>query len=181
MGVTRMAGVAAAHFGRDLEIGASPWIATIIDDARRDGVALLVLPDASLGGYLSTCATPTREPPPALDPEARAAGWPAPPATWSCASASARPPADPLQLGGLPQRRRGARPHRKVHQPAGESAVYAAGDRFVAFDTPVGRIGMLIDYDKTFPESARTLAARRRRDPGVPVGLAGEHHRRAPR
>ena len=30
--------------------------------------------------------------------------------------------------------------------------------RFAAFDTPVGRIGMLIDYDKTFPESARTLA-----------------------
>jgi predicted amidohydrolase len=47
--------------------------------------------------------------------------------------------------------------HRKVHQPAGESIAYSAGDRFSAFDTPVGRIGMLIDYDKTFPESARTL------------------------
>jgi predicted amidohydrolase len=48
--------------------------------------------------------------------------------------------------------------HRKVHQPAGESLVYAAGDTFAAFDTPVGRLGMLIDYDKTFPEAARTLA-----------------------
>jgi predicted amidohydrolase len=48
--------------------------------------------------------------------------------------------------------------HRKVHQPAGESEAYAAGDSFRTFDTPVGRIGMLIDYDKTFPESARTLA-----------------------
>jgi predicted amidohydrolase len=48
--------------------------------------------------------------------------------------------------------------HRKVHLPAGENAVYAAGDSFTAFDTPVGRMGMLIDYDKTFPESARTLA-----------------------
>jgi predicted amidohydrolase len=47
--------------------------------------------------------------------------------------------------------------HRKVHQPAGESIAYSAGERFSAFDTPVGRIGMLIDYDKTFPESARTL------------------------
>ncbi len=28
--------------------------------------------------------------------------------------------------------------HRKVHQPAGESLVYAAGDTFGAFDTPVG-------------------------------------------
>jgi predicted amidohydrolase len=48
--------------------------------------------------------------------------------------------------------------HRKVHQPAGEAIAYAPGDRFDAFDTPVGRLGMLIDYDKTFPESARTLA-----------------------
>lgn len=35
--------------------------------------------------------------------------------------------------------------------------MYAPGDEFTAFDTPVGRIGMLIDYDKTFPESARSL------------------------
>ena len=48
--------------------------------------------------------------------------------------------------------------HRKVHQPAGEALAYLAGDAFAAFDTPVGRMGMLIDYDKTFPESARTLA-----------------------
>jgi predicted amidohydrolase len=48
--------------------------------------------------------------------------------------------------------------HRKVHQPAGESLVYAAGTRFAPFDTPAGRIGLLIDYDKTFPEAARTLA-----------------------
>lgn len=48
--------------------------------------------------------------------------------------------------------------YRKVHQPAGESLTYLAGDRFDSFDTPVGRVGMLIDYDKTFPEAARTLA-----------------------
>jgi hypothetical protein len=48
--------------------------------------------------------------------------------------------------------------HRKVHLPAAESTVYAPGDGFATFDTPVGRVGMLIDYDKTFPESARTLA-----------------------
>ena len=45
-----------------------------------------------------------------------------------------------------------------MHLPAGETAAYSPGDRFEAFDTPAGRIGMLIDYDKTFPESARSLA-----------------------
>jgi nitrilase len=48
--------------------------------------------------------------------------------------------------------------HRKVHLPAGETAAYRPGEGFAAFDTPVGRLGMLIDYDKTFPESARSLA-----------------------
>jgi predicted amidohydrolase len=48
--------------------------------------------------------------------------------------------------------------HRKVHQPPGEIGVYAAGRSFAAFDTPAGRIGLLIDYDKTFPEAARSLA-----------------------
>jgi predicted amidohydrolase len=48
--------------------------------------------------------------------------------------------------------------HRKVHQPLGEDASYSSGDRFHAFDTPVGRLGMMICYDKAFPESARALA-----------------------
>jgi predicted amidohydrolase len=39
--------------------------------------------------------------------------------------------------------------HRKVHLPAGEIAAYQAGNGFAAFDTPIGRLGMLIDYDKT--------------------------------
>jgi predicted amidohydrolase len=48
--------------------------------------------------------------------------------------------------------------HRKVHLPAGEVAWYRAGDGFEAVTTPVGRIGLLVDYDKTFPEAARCLA-----------------------
>ncbi|HSL07555.1 MAG TPA: carbon-nitrogen hydrolase family protein, partial [Pseudonocardiaceae bacterium] len=48
--------------------------------------------------------------------------------------------------------------HRKVHQPLREDASYGAGNRFAAFDTPVGRLGMMICYDKAFPESARALA-----------------------
>jgi len=45
-----------------------------------------------------------------------------------------------------------------VHQPLGEDASYAAGNSFAAFDTPAGRIGMMICYDKAFPEAARALA-----------------------
>lgn len=48
--------------------------------------------------------------------------------------------------------------YRKVHQPLGENLCYRAGDKYEAFDTPVGRMGMQICYDKAFPEAARTLA-----------------------
>ena len=40
----------------------------------------------------------------------------------------------------------------------GEGASYDVGDDFRAFDSPIGRMGMLICYDKAFPESARSLA-----------------------
>ncbi len=48
--------------------------------------------------------------------------------------------------------------HRKVHIPPSEARSYRPGERFAAFDTPVGRLGMLTCYDKMFPESARALA-----------------------
>jgi N-carbamoylputrescine amidase len=48
--------------------------------------------------------------------------------------------------------------HRKVHQPLSGDSTYRAGNGFSAFDTPVGRIGMMICYDKAFPESTRSLA-----------------------
>ena len=47
---------------------------------------------------------------------------------------------------------------RKVHLPPAERFAFKAGDGFAAFDTPVGRIGMLLCYDKLFPEAARELA-----------------------
>lgn len=156
-------GAVAAHFGRQVD-RALPKIEGIIADARAAGVRLLVLPDATLGGYLSDLAEPDPGDLPvtvAVDgPEVarvrRAAGDlivclglaepvpGAPDMRWNtavCCSAAG--------VWGL---------HRKVHRPLNESRVYAAGDRFAAFDTPVGRIGMLIDYDKTFPEAARALA-----------------------
>jgi N-carbamoylputrescine amidase len=48
--------------------------------------------------------------------------------------------------------------HRKVHLPPAELGAFAPGDSFAAFDTPLGRVGMLVCYDKVFPEAARTLA-----------------------
>ena len=45
-----------------------------------------------------------------------------------------------------------------MHLPPAERFAYAAGDGFAAFDTPVGRVGMLLCYDKLFPEASRALA-----------------------
>ena len=160
MGVTRMAGVAAA-FGRDLDFDLAR-ITTIVDQARRAGVGLLVLPDAALGGYLDDLRDPDPESlPPALTPDD--------PLLAKIADVAAEMVVclGYCEAGPQGQRYNSAiclcgdgmlGTHRKVHQPAGESAAYSPGDVFAAFDTPAGRVGMLIDYDKTFPESARTLA-----------------------
>ena len=48
--------------------------------------------------------------------------------------------------------------HRKIHLPLREDRFTTPGEQLIAFDTPAGRIGMLICYDKAFPEAARTLA-----------------------
>jgi predicted amidohydrolase len=153
-------GATAASFGRDLSFDLDR-IAALIEAARRSEVSLLVLPDAALGGYIDDLRNPDRSAlPPALaldDPHLRKV---------------AELAADMVVCLGFCEADGDRRynsavcvsgdgilgHHRKVHQPAGESAAYTAGDRFAAFDTPAGRLGMLIDYDKTFPESARTLA-----------------------
>jgi predicted amidohydrolase len=156
---------AAAHFGRDLDF-CLRRVATLVEHARQAGAALLVLPDAALGGYLADIRFPAPDAlPPALEPDSEylrevstlaaemvvclgyceagtgAAGGPLRYNAAVC-----------LTGDGVLGR------HRKVHQPPGEAAVYAAGDGFTAFDTPAGRLGLLIDYDKTFPEAARSLA-----------------------
>jgi len=162
--MTRRIGAVAAHFGRDVP-RALAKVEGIVADARSAGVQLLVLPDATLGGYISDL----RHPDPLMVPpglredslEIRrvmamagdmvvAIGYAegdvvdGRPALYNSAVC--------VYGGGVLGR------HRKVHQPAAESLVYAAGNAFEAFDTPVGRMGLLIDYDKTFPEAARTLA-----------------------
>lgn len=151
----------AAHFGRDID-RAMEKLGGIIERLRAQQIDLLVLPDATLGGYIGSLSNPSPgERPPALSPNApelHALCAMAGPMTICVgyAEMGARGEvynaAACLSGDGILGR------HRKVHQPAQESVIYAAGDSFEAFDTPVGRIGMLIDYDKTFPESARTLA-----------------------
>jgi predicted amidohydrolase len=157
--VSRLA-AAAAHFGRDLEFDLGR-IGKLIEDARLAGASLLVLPDAALGGYLSDLRHPDPDAlPPALRPDdpllARVAAMAG--AMVVCigyceADGDDRYNAAVCLTGDGTLGR-----HRKVHLPAGEASAYRAGDGFAAFDTPVGRLGMLIDYDKTFPESARSLA-----------------------
>jgi predicted amidohydrolase len=153
-------GAAAAAFGRDLDFDLRR-IGTLIDHARRSGVGLLVLPDAALGGYLADLRHPDPDAlPPALDPDgpliaevARLAAEMVVCVGYCEADGDDRYNSAVCVSGdGVLGR------HRKVHQPAGESIAYRAGGEFAAFDTPVGRLGMLIDYDKTFPEAARSLA-----------------------
>ncbi|MBZ5733665.1 carbon-nitrogen hydrolase family protein [Nocardioides sp. TRM66260-LWL] len=159
-------GAVAAHFGRDLD-RALAKLEGILGDARAAGVELLALPDATLGGYLSDLRRPDPAAlPPALTeddlPVRRLAALAGPMVVCvglterdgAAASGTERLFNTALCLSGDGVLGR----HRKVHQPAGESLVYAAGEEFAAFETPVGRLGLLIDYDKTFPEAARALA-----------------------
>jgi predicted amidohydrolase len=148
----------AAPFGRDLE-AAFALITDLVARARDRGVRLLALPEAALGGYLADLDG-AAELPPALDVDG--------PEVARLAAIAG----DMVVTAGLCESDGGQRyntavavtgdgvlgVHRKVHQPLGENASYAAGDEFRAFDSPVGRMGMLICYDKAFPESARALA-----------------------
>src|SRR3569833_672576 len=159
MGQIRLAAV-AAHFGRDLDFDLQR-IATLLDHARSSGVALLVLPDAALGGYLAALRHPAPEALlPALDPDCaelqpiRSLAVELVVCVGFCEADGPRRYNSAVCVTGDGVLGR----HRKVHQPPGESIAYEPGDEFTAFDTPVGRLGMLIDYGKTFPASARSLA-----------------------
>ncbi|MDX6689748.1 MAG: hypothetical protein QOG15_1205 [Solirubrobacteraceae bacterium] len=153
----------SARFGRDLSVCLSQ-VERIVRHARERGAALVVLPESTLGGYLyephvigapAPCAAPPalRRDGEELAQIARMAGdlivcvgytEDAPDGRYSSAAC--------LNGDGILGH------HRKVHVPAAERASFSAGTGFAAFDTPMGRIGMLICYDKTFPEAARQLA-----------------------
>jgi N-carbamoylputrescine amidase len=162
MNALRMA-AAAASFDRDLEADFIR-IEHLIDTARADEVRLLVLPEAALGGYLADLNGAAGTPPPLFSdgPEvrrlARLAGEMVV-AVGYCEAGADEDGVGQLFNSAICVTGDGVLGHhRKVHQPLREDASYAAGSRFAAFDTPVGRLGMMICYDKAFPESARALA-----------------------
>ena len=166
MTTTSVAAV-CANFGRDVDENLTA-IGRYVDDARARGVRLLALPEACLGGYLSVLGSGRDgshdEAPDSLPPVMDLDG----PELRRVAELAR----EMTVVVGLCEADGGRRfnsaaivtgdgvlgVHRKVHQPLGESLHYEAGDLFRAVDTPVGRVGALICYDKAFPEAARALA-----------------------
>ena len=162
-------GVAAVaeSFGRDVESNLAR-VRSLIDEARSRDVGLLALPEACLGGYLSALG-PGRDGshaeaadslPPVMDvdgPELAAVAALAREMTvvvGICESDGEKRYNSAAVVSG--DGVHGV--YRKVHQPLGEHLYYAAGETLGAFDTPAGRVGALICYDKAFPESSRALA-----------------------
>lgn len=148
----------AASFDRDLEDDFAR-VEALIEQARADGVELLALPEAALGGYL-TVLDGSAPPPPALHvdgPEIKRLAALA--GDLVVTAGYCEDGGDVLYNSAVCVTGDGVLgTHRKVHQPLAENASYDAGEEFSAFDTPVGRLGMMICYDKAFPESARALA-----------------------
>jgi predicted amidohydrolase len=152
----------AAPFGRDVEAGLRT-IERSLAAATAQGAKLVVFPESALGGYVREPMPGRNGPelPVALEPDGpeiaaliALAGETVVCAGYTELGAEGRRYASAVCVDGSGVLGH----HRKVHLPPGERFAYTAGDRFAAFDTPVGRIGMLICYDKLFPEAARTLA-----------------------
>ncbi|BBX63809.1 apolipoprotein N-acyltransferase [Mycobacterium saskatchewanense] len=165
--MTTLAAV-SANFTRDLEQNFAQ-IASLAQEARARGVDFMALPEAAVGGYLSslgnhgdTIRTTPRSLPPAIridGPEiARvqtivgrlivAIGFCELDDDGETRYNSAAL-LDGENVYGV---------YRKVHQPLGEGMSYSAGSRYDVFDTPLGRVGLQICYDKAFPEAARVMA-----------------------
>jgi predicted amidohydrolase len=153
----------AGSFGRDIEACVES-VEQTIRLARARGATLIVFPETALGGYVYE-AGPGEPPaaaaaPPALPRHAdafarlaRAAG----PAV-ICLGYTEAAPGGPFSSAICLSGDGILGHHRKVHLPPGERSVFSPGDGFAAFETPVGRLGMLVCYDKVFPEAARALA-----------------------
>jgi predicted amidohydrolase len=153
----------AAPFGRDIE-ACVQQVERTVAQARERGATVIVFPETTLGGYI-------HEPRPGDPPDASAS----PPALPRHAEAFARisraagaavvclgyteaAPGGPFSSAVCLSGDGILGHHRKVHLPPGERGVFSPGDGFAAFDTPAGRLGMLVCYDKVFPEAARALA-----------------------
>ena len=151
-----------APFGRDVKAGLRS-IERAVASARDHGASLVVFPECALGGYLREPVADEIGPdlPPALDrdgPEIAALIGIAGEIVVCAGYTEAGPEGRRYNAAVCVSGDGVLGHHRKVHLPPGERFAYTAGDRFAAFDTPLGRIGMLICYDKLFPEAARALA-----------------------
>ena len=180
MTILRMAAV-AAPFGRDLEADFTR-IGQIIADARAQGVRLLALPEACLGGYLASLdgdvVHDDGPPPLALDgPEigrlSRLAGGMVVTAGY-CELAGGRMYNSVVCVTGDGVLGN----HRKVHQPLAEGDTYDRGGEFTAFDTPVGRLGHDDLLRQGVPRVRAGTGPRRGRDRHLRVGLADKSHQR---
>jgi N-carbamoylputrescine amidase len=152
----------SASFGHDVDAGLRT-IERIVRAARLRGAGLVVLPEAAIGGYMTEeliGGAIRRSAPAVLEnrdevfERLRQVAGPTVVCVGYTESAAGGPFSSAVCLNGDGVLGH----HRKVHIPPGEQGVFAAGEGFAAFDTPVGRLGMLICYDKTFPEAARALA-----------------------
>jgi N-carbamoylputrescine amidase len=154
----------AAAFPRDVSAGLD-IIARHTARARQAGAELVVFPESALGGYLYEHLVPGGRdpvgPPPALHPAGpevaelqRIAG----PTVLCVGYTEAGPDGERFSSAVCVNGDGVLGRHRKVHLPPGEVGTFRAGNGFAAFDTPLGRMGMLICYDKVFPEAARTLS-----------------------
>jgi predicted amidohydrolase len=130
--------------------GTLEWIARVVERARKRGAQMVVLPECAIGGYM------TGGDGIALDgPEiARLIAIAGPTVVCAGLTEAGGPYSSAVCVTGDGVLGH----HRKVHLPPSERSAFTPGDSFKAFDTPVGRVGMLICYDKVFPEAARTLA-----------------------
>ena len=158
----------AANFTRDLEQNYA-LIEKLVAQARASGVKLLALPEAAIGGYLSslgnhgdTIQNTTRSMPPAISldgPELKRVAEIAGDMILCIGICELAEDGETRYNSAVALDKDGILgSYRKVHQPLGENMSYAAGSGYAAFDTPVGRIGLQICYDKAFPEAARMLA-----------------------
>ncbi len=153
----------AGSFGRDLDM-CFTRIEHTVEQARSRGAKLVVFPEAALGGYLWEAYLPAGPVPVAAPPAlsrdgqemarlARIAGD-----TMVCVGYTEAGEAG-VHSSAVCVNGDGVLGHqRKVHLPEGERGAFSPGDGFAAFDTPLGRMGMLICYDKVFPEAARDLS-----------------------
>ncbi len=139
-------------------------VARTLRRARDRGAELVVFPESTLGGYLFETRFPALRPPvappPTLDPRGaemaelvRIAG-----PTVVCVGYTEAGPGGLYSSAVCLSGDGVLGHHRKVHIPPAERGVFLSGEGFEAFDTPVGRLGMLLCYDKVFPEAARKLS-----------------------